>query len=897
MLSFLYTLIIFPLEQFVELSYVLVYKIFHDRAIATLGISAAVSVCTLPLYFIAEKHQQAEREIQKRLKPEIKNIKSVFSGDEQYMILSAYYRQNHYHPVYALRSSLGLLIQIPFFIAAYSFLSNLESIKGVSFLFIKDLGTPDAILPLIAGTRINLLPVLMTLINCLAGAVYTKGLAVKEKVQLYGMALIFLVLLYNSPAGLVLYWTMNNIFSLVKNCLQKTKHAKRIVYYGLCFCVILLDVYALFIRSGPLLKRLVLVLACSCIFLKPVFVRLYAWLKPRIHAMAISQNSFITQTRTFVLSAAVLFLLAGLVLPGALIASSVQEFSFIEKYTSPFPFIGETMTQAAGIFLFWPLCFYFLFSKKVKDSFTILAFSLCVIALIDTFVFPGNYGFLTPLLQFSEAVEHPFYVTVLNVLLLVIAIVFFLSLAFKRGVGGLVCRSFQLITLISLAGFGIINLAKIQREYSEFASREDRVVAVETPEPLYSFSKEGKNVLVIMLDRGVSGYVPYILDEKPELLESFSGFAYYPNCISFGGYTLFGVPGLFGGYEYTPLEMQRRSSELMVEKHNEALSVLPKIFLENGYAVTVTDPSLANYSWTPDLSIYNEYPEIHAENIIGRYTDYWLRDYNELDTTSALMILRNNLIRFSLFKFAPLVCRRFVYDFGDWFGTMRVGLSRINIDSYAVLDLLPDLTTISGNNINTLTILTNDITHEPVFYRSPDYTPGLLTTVNDDGPFSRERHYHVNMAAFLLLEKWFSFLKENGVYDNTRIIIVSDHGAKIADNFPNNFVLPDGVHLESYNALLLVKDFNASGALVTDSSFMTNADVPALAVDNVITNPENPFTHAPLRSDKENGVTIFTSTLWEPEQHEAYRFRAKGDEWLHVHDSIFDPDNWEKVNY
>ena len=67
-----------------------------------------------------------------------------------------------------------------------------------------------------------------------------------------------------------------------------------------------------------------------------------------------------------------------------------------------------------------------------------------------------------------------------------------------------------------------------------------------------------------MLDRAISGYVPYILEEKPELQEQFAGFTYYPNTLSHGFYTNFGVPGLFGGYEYTPTEMNKRDSELLV---------------------------------------------------------------------------------------------------------------------------------------------------------------------------------------------------------------------------------------------------------------------------------------------------------------------------------------------
>jgi membrane protein insertase Oxa1/YidC/SpoIIIJ len=150
MFEFLYTIIIFPIVTIIELSYYFVLRVFHNPAVALIGVSAAVSVLTLPLYFRAEKWQYAEREIQKRLAPKIAKIKAVFKGDEQYMILSTYYRQNRYHPVYALRNSFGILIQIPFFIAAYSYLSHLEVLQGAEFLFIRDLSKPDALI-LIGG--------------------------------------------------------------------------------------------------------------------------------------------------------------------------------------------------------------------------------------------------------------------------------------------------------------------------------------------------------------------------------------------------------------------------------------------------------------------------------------------------------------------------------------------------------------------------------------------------------------------------------------------------------------------------------------------------------------------------------------------------------------------------
>ena len=168
------------------------------------------------------------------------HIRKVFKGDERFMMLQTYYRQNHYKPYYALSGSVSLLLEIPFFIAAFRFLSELDLFIGASFGPIADLSQPDRLLP-VAGHHINLLPILMTLINIVSGVIYTRGMPLKSKIQLYGMALIFLVLLYSSPSGLVFYWTLNNLFSLVKNIFYRIKDPKLVLsVMSAVFAVILL---------------------------------------------------------------------------------------------------------------------------------------------------------------------------------------------------------------------------------------------------------------------------------------------------------------------------------------------------------------------------------------------------------------------------------------------------------------------------------------------------------------------------------------------------------------------------------------------------------------------------------------------------------------------------------
>jgi membrane protein insertase Oxa1/YidC/SpoIIIJ len=147
----LYNIIIFPIIQIIEFVFVFTQKIFKETGLALIGVSIAVSVLCLPLYNVAEKWQSLERDLQKKLKPKVDKIKAVFKGDEQYMILAVYYRQNHYHPVYAMRSSFGLLIQIPFFIAAYSYLSHFEALEDARFFIFNNLAAPDSLLTIGGG--------------------------------------------------------------------------------------------------------------------------------------------------------------------------------------------------------------------------------------------------------------------------------------------------------------------------------------------------------------------------------------------------------------------------------------------------------------------------------------------------------------------------------------------------------------------------------------------------------------------------------------------------------------------------------------------------------------------------------------------------------------------------
>ncbi len=225
-MNIFYMIFFYPIELLMKFVLEHFYSLIGSYGISLILTSLVINVIMIPIFWYAERLQQKERDVQALMRPKIEEYKSVFKGYELHLYISNLQKMHNYHPLYALRSLLGLFIQLPFFVATYNFLSHYKAVEGVSFLFISDLGAPDMLIPFFAYT-INLLPFVMTGVNIVSSFVYGKLLTRAETINIYVIALVFLVLLYNSPSGLLLYWTCNNIFSLFKSMVFAAQLRKR----------------------------------------------------------------------------------------------------------------------------------------------------------------------------------------------------------------------------------------------------------------------------------------------------------------------------------------------------------------------------------------------------------------------------------------------------------------------------------------------------------------------------------------------------------------------------------------------------------------------------------------------------------------------------------------------
>ena len=887
----LHYLIIYPITLVIDFFFFLSIRIFKQPGIGIVIISLLISILCLPLYLATEKIQEKERLIQKSLEKKIKKIKSVFRGDEQYLILSAYYRQNNYHPFYALRSSLGLLVQIPFFIAAYGYISHLELIKGASFLFIKDLGSPDRLF-----LSINILPIAMTIINCLSSFVYSKGLPIRDKLQLYGISIIFLALLYNSPSGLVLYWTLNNIFSLLKNAYFKLQfRAKRHILTAIITLVSIFIVYYIY-RNNISNEKFRLLLTCMIIAISGI-----AW--PILlfgNTFSGKINSFLPENNSlslFLLSLGLVAAFIGLYVPSALIGASPQEFCYIDSYSSPFPFIFISFLQAIGVFFLWPIFFYLLSSANSRKIFNIAVIFITLTILLNYFLFPGYYGYISLNMIFDNDVGHLRPEIALNFsLMAIIALAIVLLNKFTK------IKFFIPVMAILLCSAIIVSATKYYYIYNEYkilpenfsnANQKSDNESGE-PKPFFTLSREGLNVIVIMLDRANSSFIPYIFSEIPDLLDSYNGFTYYPNTLSFGENTRSGASALFGGYEYSPLEMNKVANKNIREKHNEALLLMPALLSRDGFAVTVADQPYPNYQGYFDTDLYIPWPGVKALSTKSAYSDYWINENNFFLPNKSDQ-LKRNILFYSVLKCSPLLLRPYIYYNGDWCSLVSLDDLLTMLDWYPVLDYLPRLSAIDHGNSNNCLILVNNTTHESALLQAPEYVPSINVNLSGTNIFRSEPAYHVSAAALLRLGEFFDFLKKEGAYDNTRIILVADHGNR--NNFlgKNHPGIP--VNLDAVNPLLMVKDFYSDGKLVTDDKLMTNADVPLMAVKGIIPNPVNPFTGKELTENpKKEPLYIAVSLVSTLQDANDTMLPLDPKQDYYVKDNIFISSNWMRAD-
>lgn len=155
----------------------------------------------------------------RELAPRLQLLKDKFGDDRQKMqqAMMEMYKKEKINP---MGGCLPILVQIPVFISLYwMLLASVEMRHAPFVLWIHDLSAPDALfghISFLGDMPLGLLPILMGLSMIVQTKLNPKPTdPVQAKVMMI-MPLAFSVFFFFFPAGLVLYWLVNNILSIAQ---------------------------------------------------------------------------------------------------------------------------------------------------------------------------------------------------------------------------------------------------------------------------------------------------------------------------------------------------------------------------------------------------------------------------------------------------------------------------------------------------------------------------------------------------------------------------------------------------------------------------------------------------------------------------------------------------------
>ena len=925
MLSMLYFLFIAPLESLMAVVLDVSYAVLDSHGWAVVALSLVVNTALLPIYAVAEGWQEDERRLRRKMIPKEQEIRFIYTGRERYALLRTLQRQSGYTQLLPLRSSVGFLLQVPFFFAAYHLLSHAEYLRGVPFGFLTDLGSPDRLFT-IGGYDINLLPIIMTLVNLVSAFIYTKNLTIRDKIQLYGLALVFLVALYQSPAALTLYWTLNNAYSLVKNMVYArlgnesvTKETGGVgtgrfrqgcdrlwcrigipVWGEILLLVLAVGFAALFGVKGMGDFRIAFIGAMIVLALwagttsilravrNPDLASHWRWLLIGLGGVLIAMALFLSCNGYFFSSAELIRIfsiccaarlvppLAGWISrrkgmrrfggwfagnPGGLAAGVVLMAGVTVFLFAPTMFYASDPTQFSNGFdeilpgltgLFWVFVLglflaYRCAERYAQPYFALVCAFVSVLCVSYVLVFTGNYGVLNGFRLEDEQFLYGGRNYAYDAAIVLGSAAIFAVLIRKKAFAVLTTVS-VLVTVSVFAVFyseahALLQVTETSKETETAQSR--RASFPDYNDTLLSFSRTGQNVVILVLDMFTGDHIVPMLEKYPDLKKQLSGFVWYRDTLSMGNVTRFGLVGIHGGPSYSAFELNRRKDKIQQKAYDESYAVLSDFFSEREYSVgwggivmSRGDDVVQHCATPPDVVVTDE------QTRLDYFPAWQQRTGFEAEIEQEWPFLAMN----GLFRAMPYSLRRFIYQDGKWRRGDIAGLNALRTTAhvFAFFDSLA-VASNADNPRNTFRYFYTDASHSGRFF-SPEN--GMPT--NDLRQFTRFRadpdfdvigadHFFSELAALRAVIRWMEWLRAEGMYDNTRLIIVSDHGTQDSrDLFEAIGRLPSNIKGAAARRnpggaypLLMVKDFNASGPIRISDDLMTNSDVPELATTGI----------------------------------------------------------------
>jgi hypothetical protein len=432
---------------------------------------------------------------------------------------------------------------------------------------------------------------------------------------------------------------------------------------------------------------------------------------------------------------------------------------------------------------------------------------------------------------------------------------------------------------VMLISFIIVNINKIK--ISNISMKKSQSLTLDQQfekekQTTFSLSKD-KNIIVFFLD-GYSGAELYkLINKHPEIFSNYKGFVNYENILTSGTETCTSVGAIFGGHNYTVESINSRENKNVQDEINKAYEIYPNSFIPEGWDITYFNPQ------------YTSKIDGRVNNTKFKYDDYYLEKTQKNILKKYISRHELNMMYIlSVFRSVPFMFKKTIYDKGKWLNVNDIKSSSVyNLKtkaySWGFLNLFEEHFNFNSKN-KTFKFFQFVIPHTPY-------------VIDNKGELKGHSSYYIESYQSLKkIGEILGKLQKSDYYDNTMILIISDHGwhYRVSPKFSNDFSDKITKHRYKFTSgriqpILLVKDFNAKGKIKTSEKFVSNADIPSIICSNFKDNcgidDANPVK---LDLTRELFLTNVDCRELSAEKFKIY-YQYK------VKDNIFDANNWERI--
>lgn len=217
----------------------IVNRFVHNWGISIILMTIIIKTIMFPF---TKKQSMGTLKMQE-IQPKIKAIQEKYKDNPQKLneAMTKVYQESGYNP---MSGCLPMIVQFLILFAMYNLFNNYFEFRGSVFIpgWISDLSVGDSVytfrrsIPFF-GNQLRILPLIYLASQLFYGKITGNGgtasagsSQMQMKMMMYGMPIVFFFIFYNAPSGLLLYWTVSNIFQMgqqiVINNMMKKKRAE-----------------------------------------------------------------------------------------------------------------------------------------------------------------------------------------------------------------------------------------------------------------------------------------------------------------------------------------------------------------------------------------------------------------------------------------------------------------------------------------------------------------------------------------------------------------------------------------------------------------------------------------------------------------------------------------------